>query len=225
LSQVKKRKKRAAITKKPPPGSAPPSRFPTAWVVGGVVAFGLIALIVSSLGPTGDATDEYGTPVVTGQALATHMDETPATDPTVGQPIPEVVGADWDGNEVSILRDGTAKAIVFLAHWCPHCQREVPAVAAYLDAAQLPSGLEILSVATSIDPVRTNYPPSAWLEREGWQPPVLMDDAASTVAAAFGLRAFPYWVFVDGNGNVVRRFSGETDPAALASWLVEAASA
>ena len=38
--------------------------------------------------------------------------------------------------------------------------------------------------------------------------PVVMDSDARTVANAFGLTAYPYFVFVDSEGNVVTRLTG-----------------
>jgi hypothetical protein len=75
--------------------------------------------------------------------------------------------------------------------------------------------VEILSVSTAVSPDRLNYPPSAWLEREDWAVPVLVDDADGSVAQAFGLSAFPFFVAVDAGGEVVARGSGELDREAL----------
>jgi hypothetical protein len=60
-----------------------------------------------------------------------------------------------------------------------------------------------------MDETRGNYPPWSWLDREGWTSPVLVDDAFGSVMGAFGGRGFPYWVFFDGDGNVVARAEGE----------------
>ena len=51
-------------------------------------------------------------------------DATLAEDPAVGMTIPTVTGTDFDGNDITITGDdGKAKVIVFVAHWCPHCQK------------------------------------------------------------------------------------------------------
>ena len=76
---------------------------------------------------------------------------------------------------MAIAADGRPKILLFLAHWCPHCQREVPIVQGWLDAGGLPQNVDLISIATSIDPARPNYPPEAWLTREGWEPTVLVD--------------------------------------------------
>jgi cytochrome c biogenesis protein CcmG/thiol:disulfide interchange protein DsbE len=135
-------------------------------------------------------------------------------DPAVGRPIPEVDGAGFDGTPVTIKADGKPKLLVFLAHWCPHCQREVPVVQAWIDANGMPAGVELISVATAIDPNRPNYPPETWLARERWQVPVIVD-ADNRIATLYGLTAFPYWVAVGADGTVAQRLTGELTPDQL----------
>ena len=72
----------------------------------------------------------------------------------------------------------------------------------------MPPGVDFVSVATGIDPSRPNYPPDVWLASEGWTLPVLVDPTNS-VAQAYGLSAYPFWVFLDGQGKVVLRATGE----------------
>lgn len=143
----------------------------------------------------------------------------PGTDPTVGMPVPELRGRSFDGSQVAIADDGVPKAIWFLAHWCPHCQAEVPRIVDLVTADGVPEGVDLYSVSTGADPTAANYPPSAWLEREGWTIPVLTDDRSGSAARAYGLNAFPFLVLVDADGRVVSRTSGEIDPGTLQSML------
>jgi cytochrome c biogenesis protein CcmG/thiol:disulfide interchange protein DsbE len=149
-------------------------------------------------------------PVITGAALPAfqYQLQNANVDPAVGLPAPEVRAADFAGKQVAIANDGRPKVILFIAHWCPHCQREVPLIQAWVNSGGVPSGVDLISVATSIDPARPNYPPDAWLAREGWTVPVIADPTNS-VAGAYGLPAFPYWVFVGPDGNVRARAVGE----------------
>lgn len=158
---------------------------------------------------------EFGTPQVTGGPLPALAQD--GTDPSVGTEIPAVSGTDFSGTSVTIdPASGEPKVILFLAHWCPHCQDEVPAVQAFFDEqGGLPEGVEFISVATSSDPTRPNFPPSAWLEGEGWEPPVIVDDEDRTVANAFGLSAFPFWVIVGPDGQVIQRVAGGVNIEAL----------
>jgi cytochrome c biogenesis protein CcmG/thiol:disulfide interchange protein DsbE len=147
-------------------------------------------------------------PVVSGTPLALY-EPGASSDPAVGQTIPTVTSPTG-----SIELDGTAKVILFLAHWCPHCQAEVPVVQAWVDGGNLPDDVELISVSTAIDPNRPNYPPSEWFERENWTAPVIEDESGA-VANAYGMTAFPYFVFVNADGTVAGRITGEVPASDL----------
>jgi hypothetical protein len=74
-----------------------------------------------------------------------------------------------------------------------------------------------MTLTTSISSTRPNYPPSAWLQREHWTPPVLVDDANSTGLTALGLNSFPGFVFVKADGTVAGRLTGELPVDQLAT--------
>lgn len=194
----------------------------------GLVALAAVAVVGISLAqqeatePEGDALLQPDVSV-SGSFLPPHAGND-AADPAVGLPAPEVVSTDFSGLPASIAQDGVPKMIVFLAHWCSHCQREVPALQAWIDDNGIPDGVDLVSVATSIDDIRPNYPPDAWLRREGWTPLVVVDDAANSISQAYGLTAFPYYVLVDGAGNVVQRVSGGV-PVELAAAFLESLAA
>jgi thiol-disulfide isomerase/thioredoxin len=171
----------------------------------------------SSGGPTSGAGGTPGVPAVTEPVISgTSLPafEGPANDAAVGMAAPTVEGSDFDGEPVAIAADGRAKVILFLAHWCPHCQAEVPVMQTWANAGGVPDGVDVISVATAIDPAAPNYPPDAWLEREGWTLPVIVDPS-DTVSNAYGLTAFPFWVFVGPDGDVRARMSGELSAADL----------
>ena len=148
-------------------------------------------------------------PASGGTALPEY-DASLSEDPAVGMTIPTISGKDFDGNDITISgEDGKAKIILFVAHWCPHCQREVPLLKEHLDDNPMPDDVELVTVSTGVDADAANCPPQKWLEREGWSAPVLADDEASSAAQAYGLSAFPYFVAVDAEGKVVARATGE----------------
>lgn len=153
------------------------------------------------------------------------LEELPSgPDPAVGLVAPEVTAPGFTGKPVSIQHDGTAKVIVFLAHWCPHCQAEVTELAPFFSSLEVPEGVELYSVATSTSSTRPNYPPSDWLLEAGWQLPVLIDTADSEIARAYGLSAFPFWVVVDGDGVVLVRNEGGLGVDAVDALLANLAS-
>lgn len=174
---------------------------------------GSSSLPPSVTGPAASgSTAGSGAPVISGASLPTFAGAN--GDPAIGMPAPEVHGSSFDGAPVAIAKDGRPKVVLFVAHWCPHCQREVPLVQAWVDSGAVPEGVDLISVATSIDPARPNYPPDAWFQREGWTVPVIVDPTNS-VANAYGLNAFPYWVFIGPDGTVRARTVGELPIANL----------
>jgi thiol-disulfide isomerase/thioredoxin len=98
--------------------------------------------------------------------------------------------------------------IVFVAHWCPHCQAEVPRLVSLAKQGVF-DGVQVSAVATSTSDQAPNYPPSAWLKDVKWPFPVLADSEAGTAAKAYGLSAFPYFVLVNPDGTVAGRGTGE----------------
>jgi len=190
-----------------------------------VVAVAVVAIVLSqSGGPTSGGSAGSGSIAPLSQAgEALPLYQAGRDDAARGRPIPEVSGTSFDGSPVAIERDGTPKLLLFLAHWCPHCQEEVPKVQAWIAANGLPEGVDFVSVATAIDSRRPNFPPDAWLEREGWTPPVLIDPD-DQVADRFGLSAFPYWVAVNGDGTVAERRTGAIAAAELDAWIATLAA-
>ncbi len=176
-----------------------------------------------STGAPSQPSGETGVVEVIGTPLpGFEIGTEPSADPGVGLVAPAVVGSDFAGAPVAIdPTDGTAKAIVFVAHWCPHCQAEVPRVQEWLDGGGGVPGVEITAVSTAVRPDEANYPPSTWLAGEGWTSPVIRDSEESAALVAYGAGAFPYWVFVDEQGTVVRRSAGELDVATLQRYMEE----
>jgi thiol-disulfide isomerase/thioredoxin len=195
-------------------------------IIGGVVGLALVVVLAIAIAgeESVDASIGYGDPVVTGDPLPI-FDPTAAADPVVGLTAPSAVGADWDDNEVKIEADGRAKIVVFLAHWCPHCQAEVPVVQTWLDEGNLPVDVDMYSVVTSTDRLRPNWPPQDWLEEEGWTVPAIMDNEIGTIAVNYGMSGTPFYVVLDGDNNVIRRASGEIGTAGLNVLVAEAQAA
>ncbi len=194
-----------------------------------VVALGVVAVVATRKdSSSSDPSDvsavsiETGDVSVTGALLSTPPDA-PAIDPAIGAKAPTLSGLGFDGSPVSITPGERPTIVMFVAHWCPHCQREVPQVVKWL-AAGVADGVDMKAVATSTDAKLPNYPPSSWLAGEGFTVPTLVDSTESTAASAYGLDAFPYFVAVDAKGNVTKRMAGELTEAQFTD-LVAAAKA
>jgi cytochrome c biogenesis protein CcmG, thiol:disulfide interchange protein DsbE len=180
----------------------------------GVVAVAALIAIVLTLGSSGGPPEPAADPlVITGQPLPELPVEGP--DPAVGMTLPTLGGIGLDGEPMEIGPAGGAQMVVVLAHWCPHCQRELPMLVDMIDSGDVPAGLSVAGLSTAIDELRGNFPPSGWFEREGWQQPTLIDDTNSAGLQALGLPSFPGFVFVDAQGRVTQRMRGEVDRATL----------
>lgn len=219
--------------------SSSSNRLPL-FIVGGVVALVVIALVVALVAGSGDDDGDTATSGdvaredTSGSPSAAVPDDSPAipagdalpplpdagADPAIGSPMPTVTGTGMDGRALTVPTAGRPTMIMYVAHWCPHCQAEVPVVQEWVDGGGLPEGVDLVTVSTAIDPRRPNYPPADWLAAEGWTAPVLVDgdDSAANVA---GLTAFPFFVAVDADGNVVARTSGELSPDQLDAMAEE----
>ena len=185
------------------------------WLIGGVVALVAVAVGVGFLAnrDAEERAPDSDVPQVSdvnieGEYLPPFDGQEP--DPAMETLAPAFAATTFDGVEVSVLPgDGTAKVIGFFAHWCPHCQRELPRIANWLAANQLPAGVEVIAVSTAVDSGRGNYPPSAWFEEEQWPATAVRDSESNEIGQAYGLRGFPYMVGLDADGRIVARVSGE----------------
>jgi cytochrome c biogenesis protein CcmG, thiol:disulfide interchange protein DsbE len=140
------------------------------------------------------------------------LGDNPAVDAAVGKTPPTLTGYGFDGTPVSITPGGgSPQLVLFVAHWCPHCQREVPKIVSWVAAGRPPKDLKISAVSTAVSKDAPNYPPSAWLSKVGFTAPVMADSAAQDAAKAWGLPGYPYFVLLKSDGTVASRFSGEIE--------------
>lgn len=177
-------------------------RSPMTWLVVLIVIAGVVVFTGSDDDSIGDET---GPVEVEGAPLVAYSEP----DTGTGLTIPTVEATTLDGEPIQLGPDGTGRLIGFFAHWCPHCQAEVPVVLDWLERTELPAGVEVVAVSTAVESSAENYPPSDWFAREEWPTPVIRDDEEGTLAIAYGLTRFPYFVAVDGDGTVVARVTGE----------------
>lgn len=175
-------------------------------IVVGIIVIAFAAAVIASRGGGSDVSQTADVEV-SGAALPPLPDG--ADDPALGMAAPTATGTDFDGSTVEIAPGNGPQLIVFLAHWCPHCQAEVPLLSPYLAGDDAPEGLRTVAVSTAVSSSRDNYPPDQWLQEENWPTPVIRDDGDNTAANAFGLTAYPYFVVIDEEGAVVGRDSGE----------------
>ena len=156
--------------------------------------------------------------IVTGEALSPLED--PNNDAAVGTAAPVVTGATFDGTEVSIggPTDGPTM-LVFLAHWCPHCNDEIPEILALRDRGDLPDNLNIIGVSTAVRSDRDNFPPSSWVVEKNWAWPMLADTADSEAVQLYGGTGFPFTVMLNAEGTVKARKSGSESADQILEWI------
>lgn len=191
-------------------------------VVAAVVA-GIIALAsggddeVATTGSDDAPIEAFETGPV--QVSGTFLPRFSNPDAAVGTPVPGVDGISFDGEALSVGGDGAPRLYGFFAHWCPHCQAELPRVSAWLAENDLPGTVDVVAISTAVSADADNYPPSEWFDREAWPDDVIVDSDEGSIAQAFGLSAYPYWVGADADGNVAFRFTGSLSDEQLATLL------
>ena len=174
-----------------------------------VVALG-IALLASGGDDDADTATAGGALLATaditvrGDALAPFPKG--GEDPAVGAAAPTLEGVDPTGQGATVAFEEPT-LVAFLAHWCPHCQAELPELVALAEEGAL-DGIDAVVVLTGTDESAPNYPPAPWLDEEGWTGRVILDDEQGSAASAFGLSSYPYLVLVDADGEVVARNAG-----------------
>lgn len=171
------------------------------------------------------ADDIFKPVAVSGTPLAT-FETQGAGDAGLCTPAPVVAGYDYSGEEITIdpAADGPTLVVV-LAHWCPHCNAEVPVLNAWRDAGDVPAALDVVGLSTAVAGDRENFPPDEWLDRVDWEWPVLADDAEATALSAYGARSFPTMLFIGSDGLLKWRLSGEAPIAEIQARVEEALAA
>lgn len=185
-----------------------------------VIGFAVAVGVTLSTEPLTAGLPE-GETTVTGDSLPTYAGQND-DNVSVGLAAPIFSGPNENSEIISLEKNGNAKALLFLAHWCGFCQDEVPSVQEWIDTIGVPDGVDIIAVATSIDRSRGNYPPQEWLERERWSETQIYD-LDKEIGDAYGLTSFPYWVFLDSELNVKARRTGNLPQDAVGQLLLQLA--
>ena len=200
------------------------------WIIIGAVVFGAGAIAVGmsaskskdNTPDNGTAAAEYQPVTASNPALVPLGDGT--TDAAVGVEAPSLQGANFAGNAVSITpgEDGNPTMLVFLAHWCPHCNREVPRLVEWYEKGLVPKNLRVVGITTASRNDQAYWPPSEWITNLKWPFEVMADSETGQAAAAYGVDGFPFIAIMNGSGTVVKRNSGELELSELTAMVNEA---
>lgn len=165
-----------------------------------------------------------------GAAPLPLFDPAAASDPALGRVPAPLAGPDLFGDGTVSLHpgeDGPA-VVIFAAHWCPHCNREVPRIAQLWRDGGVPPGVRVVLVSTAAREGTEHWPPHEWLRDDMDWPgelDVLDGDAADgDPAEQWGLTGFPYLVALDADGEVAFRHAGEIPAETLGRVLEELAA-
>ncbi len=207
-------------------------------IIGGVIAAIVIAFVIAIVaGGSNDSGSSDTTKVPSSDGSVSAGENQPVEvvgdvlealpesgdDPTIGLTAPTLNGYAFDGSNLSVTPgDGKPYMLVFLAHWCPHCNREIPRLIEWQASGAIPADLQIIGVSTAVASDRPNYPPSQWLVAKGWPWPVMVDSEAMDAAEAYGVSGYPFFALVGADGKVKVRGSGELEIDQL-NQIVDAA--
>ena len=140
-------------------------------------------------------------------------------DSALGWAAPEVKGVGLDGEEIYIGGEGPTTLIMVLAHWCPHCRNEVRELAPFLNETDSLDRVRMVTLLTSINEERSNFPPHTWLDLEKWPVPSIVDTPSSQIATAYGVTSFPFFIVINDKGELALRMPGRLGVETLSRLL------
>jgi len=192
-----------------------------------VIAAGVIAVVAGGGGDSADAPEavaETFDVTVKGSPLPPFADG--GSDSAVGMMAPALLGSSFDQSpRVVDPAAGTPQLVVFLAHWCPACNQEVPELVKWAESGRIPANLKLSAVSTEVREGSANYPPSRWIVKRNWPTdiwPVMADSPNSDAGNAYGVRSYPSSVIIGSDGRVLARHSGVLGLAAYEAWVASA---
>jgi cytochrome c biogenesis protein CcmG, thiol:disulfide interchange protein DsbE len=185
-----------------------------------VIVAGVAAVVLSRTTRTPESSRIETAPITVVGTLPAFPDDPEARDPAKGMAAPTLTGQTPDKASITVPTPGRRTLLVVVAHWCPHCQREVPRLVKWQRSGAIPPDLDVVFLSTAVQQAQgSNYPPSAWLEREGVTFPVIVDDEQATGYTAYGALGFPNLHLIGADGTVIARTSGELDLDALSAFV------
>jgi thiol-disulfide isomerase/thioredoxin len=155
------------------------------------------------------------------QYVADRLGRQPLPERTEPQPIAQARGEQAPQFRLALLGGGTlnladlrGKPVVvnFMASWCPPCRAEMPA----FERAWQKHKDRVVFVGVAVED--TESAAKALVEKTGVTYPVGLDEG-NVIARAYELKGMPTTVFLDPNGAVVKRVTGEVTEGALTFFI------
>jgi cytochrome c biogenesis protein CcmG/thiol:disulfide interchange protein DsbE len=134
-----------------------------------------------------------------------------------GESVPGFEAPALDGGAPIVWDDvaGRLTVLSIWAPWCPHCQAELPRLAAAVGARP---GVQLVTITTAYGAQPGPTPPE-YMADEGLSFPVAVDDEAQTLLRGFGVESFPTTYYVASDGTVVTSTTGEVPAEQLEAIL------
>ena len=193
--------RRAAGDPRPAAKSGVPRWVFPAVIVALVVVGGVLALALS-----GGHKASKGTS--TGNVLIPPTGSIQVGNEAPNFKVPALVGT---GSVTLAQTRGKPTLLVFWAHWCPHCQKELPLIERLARA-----GESVISVSTS---PREQDAPAKLMRDDGITFPTGQDTKDNGLLQAYGVQGFPTMFILDSKGIVRERLEGEAPVDQLKSKL------
>lgn len=134
----------------------------------------------------------------------------------VGQRAPDFMLAVWNLTPTTLhlhQLHGEAVVLNFWASWCEPCQQEAPLLTAAAHASAF-AGVAIVGVAEQTD----QSDGSQYLQRQGIPYPC-GPDPNGRIATAYAIPGLPVTLFINRQGIVAQRVTGQLTQASLASGI------
>ena len=155
--------------------------------------------------------------VIVGVAFSSRFGEDPslAPSPLIGEPVPALDLPRLDGSGFLDLSEMPGEILVvnFWASWCVACRSEHPDLAGTA-AAFAEKGVRFVGVVYQDDPESAR----AFLDELGWGYDYVLDPE-SRAAISFGVFGVPETYFVDRDGIIVGKITGESNAVFLGQTL------
>ena len=170
---------------------------------------------------TASATQETASVGPSSQYEADRLGRQPLPERREPQPIAQARGEQAPQFRLALLNGGTlsleelrGKPVVvnFMASWCPPCRAEMPA----FEKAWQQHKDRVVFVGVAVED--TESAAKALVTQTGVTYPVGLDNG-DFIARAYELKGMPTTVFLDPNGAVVKRVTGQVTEGALTFFI------
>ena len=92
-------------------------------------------------------------------------------------------------------------------------------LSAFLDESEVMDRVRMITLLTSINEERANFPPHTWLEMEEWPLPSIVDTSSSPIGTALGVSCFPFFIVLNDKGEIALRIPGRLGVETLKKLL------